>query len=438
MRYITDFHIHSKYARACSKRLELETIAAWSQIKGIQVVSTGDFTHPAWFTSIQEKVEESMHKGLYQLKEKYQNISEEYKKSLGSTREFQKLFFILGTEVSCIYSKGGAVRRIHALVFAPSIEIAKKINEALSKIGNLASDGRPILGLDVKKLCKIVFDISPDCMVIPAHVWTPWFALFGSKSGFNALEECFEELTPHIFACETGLSSDPFMNWKLSQLNTITLVSNSDAHSPEHLGREANVFEGDDISYALIMDVLKAGKKGVEKLKLDYTIEFYPEEGMYHVDGHRTCNYSCTPKETQRLKGVCPVCKRNLTVGVLNRIGELQDQDPKKVAPTQIGYKNIIPLSEIIAQYFDVKNKNSKKVQKIYFELINRFGNEFEILLDVPPETISQNSISEIGRGIHFMRKGEIEITPGFDGVYGTIRVPLQKNKKQESLLSFL
>jgi DNA helicase II / ATP-dependent DNA helicase PcrA len=436
MRTIADFHIHSKFSRACSPRLELETIAAWSKIKGIQVVSCADFTHPAWFSSIKEKLEDSPFPGLFQLKPHYERQAEEAIRTAGFFQKFPDLHFILSTEISCIYSKGGSVRRVHLLIFSPSIAVVEKINAALGARGKLASDGRPILGMDAKELLRIVLDISPECFMIPAHAWTPWFAVFGSKSGFNAIEECFEELTPNIFAIETGLSSDPLMNWRLSQLNEITLISCSDAHSPEHLGREANIFEGTSLSYSSLRDALKAGKKGTDGLRLDSTIEFYPEEGMYHLDGHRTCRFSCEPHETKRLGGRCPICKRPLTVGVLNRVMELADQDPESIRARKAGYAYIVPLPEIIAQCCGVKSAHSKKVQKIYQELINRFGSEFEILLNSHHDADLRKISKEIADGIQNMREKNVKISSGYDGVYGTITVHESPVRTQDALFA--
>lgn len=434
MRYITDFHIHSKYSRACSKYLELESIAAWAQIKGINVVSCGDFTHPRWFSDIEKKLIETA-PGLFSLAPQYASnvLSIQNKAGISNIKSPSPLF-ILTTEISCIYSKGGKVRRIHILIFAPSLDAVRAINAKLSTLGKLASDGRPILGLDVKELLKIVTEISSECFLVPAHIWTPWFALFGSKSGFDAIEECFEELSPLIFAAETGLSSDPLMNWSISNLNTVTLISNSDAHSAEKLGREANVFEGTEISYPTIRDALKKGKKGAPHLRLDYTIEFFPEEGRYHFDGHRDCGVSLTPEQTKKYKGLCPKCSRPLTVGVLHRVSDLANQDAQKQQQKKIPYKNIIPLQEIIAQSFG-QGVNSKRVREWYIKVINSFGSEFEILLDTPLENFSLVAPRELVHALSTMRSGEVEIIPGYDGVYGVISAVKTKIKKQQTLL---
>src|SRR3989338_2495889 len=302
MRTILDFHIHSKYSRACSKQLELPTIAMACEKKGINIVATGDFTHPAWFSSIQEELTEGT-EGIFKLK-----------KGKSPTR------FVLATELSCIYKHRDAVRRLHHIVLAPSLEAVAKLNKKLEDRGcNIRSDGRPILGLPSKDLLSTLLDIDERFELIPAHAWTPWFAVFGSKSGYDSLEECFEELTPRIHAIETGLSSDPPMNRRLSALDDIILVSNSDAHSPDKLGREANVFDMTGGTYQEILDILH----GPERHKFLYTIEFYPEEGKYHMDGHRDCDVCLDPEESKRNGNKCPRCGKTLTLGVLHRVAEL-------------------------------------------------------------------------------------------------------------------
>lgn len=287
MRYIADLHIHSKYSRACSPRLVPETIALWCRKKGVDIVSCADFTHPKWFAELKSKLKAAGN-GLYEL--------------VGDKDQAARpVYFFISTEVSCIYSKGGRCRRLHILIFAPTLEVAAKINEKLGALGKLASDGRPILGLDAKEILKIVMDADPRCMVIPAHAWTPWFAVFGSKSGFDSLEECFDELTPNIYAVETGLSSDPAMNWRLKKLDNITLVSHSDAHSPENIGREADVFEIDDDAKNIYDEICKIIKEK-DKKRFLHTVEFYPEEGMYHFDGHRACKVRMSPAESRKKK----------------------------------------------------------------------------------------------------------------------------------------
>jgi len=312
MSFIADLHIHSKYSRATSRDLNPENLWRWAQLKGITVIGTGDFTHPAWLKELREKFNPAKD-GLFTLKRDL--MTAELPDSCRSD-----VFFMLSAEISCIYGKNGRTRKIHSILLVPGFSDAEKINARLSQIGNLHSDGRPILGLDAKELLKIVLDISPQAMVIPAHAWTPHFSVFGAASGFDSIEECYEELSPHIHAIETGLSSDPLMNWRLSALDRITLISNSDAHSPAKLGREGNIFDT-DVSYRAITGALKT------QTGFTGTIEFFPEEGKYHYDGHRGCGVSFTPKETIRHHGICPVCGKKLTIGVMHRVERLADRE---------------------------------------------------------------------------------------------------------------
>ena len=456
MRYIADFHLHSKYSRATSKEMDLLHLNYWAKLKGINILGTSDFTHPLWFKELEEKLI-PLGNGLYQLKNRPNSVLRRPEGFGGSS-----IFFILTTEVSCIYKKGDKTRRIHLLIFAPSLEVVKKLNQRLEKNYNLHSDGRPILGIDAKELLKIILDVSTENFVVPAHAWTPWYSLFGSKSGFDSIEECFEEMTPEIYALETGLSSDPLMNWRISSLDRLTLISNSDAHSPENLGREANVFEGEKINYNLIIKAIKSGagnNKGLDLgrgeldlptsprvyaakvartgrqinngLKLVETIEFFPEEGKYHFDGHRDCQISLTPKETKKLKGICPVCHRPLTIGVLHRVDDLADRKEPRHKVGAPGFKSIIPLKEIIAQVAGV-NKTAKKVKEKYLELIKKQA-EFSILLDLEEEELFKIASANIVEGIIKMRKGEIEKRAGYDGVYGEIKILFAK-KHQEKL----
>ncbi|MEK7122293.1 MAG: endonuclease Q family protein, partial [Patescibacteria group bacterium] len=311
----------------------------------------------------------------------------------------------------------------------------KKINTALSRVGNIVSDGRPILGMDVTHLMQIILDISDECFFVPAHAWTPWFSVFGSFSGFDLLEECFEELTPRIYAIETGLSSDPEMNWRLSALNDIALISNSDAHSLEKLGREATVFRGEELTYASIRAALSAGASGTDALSLDSTIEFFPEEGKYHHDGHRLCGFSCDPEQTKRLSGICPVCKKFLTVGVLNRVSSLADQDASAQKNHRAPFASIIPLQELIAHHYDV-GVQSKRVKETVKKVINRCGTEFDILLNVSIDEITQHAGGDIAFAIAQMRAGDVQITPGYDGEYGRIAVARTRTKEQKELFS--
>lgn len=408
---ILDLHIHSRYSRACSMDLELPKIARACEQKGIDIVATGDFTHPAWIKHIKENLTEEK-QGIYKLKD-----------DSSTTR------FILGTEISCIYKHKDKTRRVHLLILAPSIEAVEKFNAILTEKGvNIRSDGRPIMGLSAKTVLQIILDIDPRFMMIPAHIWTPWFAVFGSKSGYNSLQDCFEELTPHIRAAETGLSSDPTMNHRLSALDNITLVSNSDAHSLNNLGREANVFLLDDadINYDEITRIIREG----DRKKFLYTIEFYPEEGKYYHDGHAVCEVCLSPKETRRNKFLCPKCKKLVTVGVLHRVEDLADRPSPAPEPLGdsmqgkfISHKYIVPLKEVIAKVFGV-GPASKKVNAEYDMMIKKLGNEFKILLLKDVKEIKKVvSDKNIAVAIANMRAGNVKVKPGYDGIFGSVDV---------------
>jgi len=412
MKFIADFHIHSKYSRATSKDMDLENLDKWAKIKGIKVLGTGDFTHPGWFKSLKEELVPA-EEGLFKLKRK------------GSDSKENEIRFILTAEISCIYSKGNKTRKIHLIIFSPSLEVCEKINARLGWIGNLKADGRPILGLDAKELLKTALDSSKDCLIVPAHAWTPWFSIFGSKSGFDSIEECFDEYSKYIFAIETGLSSDPAMNWRLSSLDKITLISNSDSHSPSKIGREANVFDT-EISYPAIMNAIKT--KNLEKFL--FTIEFFPEEGKYHYDGHRLCNISLSPKETKKYNNICPTCGKYLTIGVLNRVEELADR-PEGFKPKEaIPFKNLIPLQEIIAEALNLGTA-AKQVSKEYKNLIEKFGTEFKILLDASRQELEAATLPEIAEGVERVREGKVSIEPGYDGNYGKIKIFSQGEQKK-------
>lgn len=419
MSFTCDLHIHSHYSRATSKFMDVDNIYKWGQLKGIKVIGTGDFTHPAWFKEMREKLEEA-EPGLFKLKKEYaEKMDQEVPNSCKN-----EMRFLLTVEISTIYSKNDRVRKVHNVVCAPSFEVAGKINTELSKIGNLQADGRPILGLPCKELMKIVFDASDECMFIPAHIWTPHFAVFGSNSGYDSLEECFEELTPKITALETGLSSDPGMNWRLSQLDNFTFVSNSDAHSPQKLGREVNRLNT-ALNYFEIKDAIKTG----DKEKFLETIEFFPEEGKYHYDGHRSCKVSMSPQETKNHDGICNECGKPMTIGVMNRIDKLSDRTEDYEDQNRIPFRYLIPLAEIIS---DIKSKGvtSKMVEEEYFSLIHNLGNEFDILLDIPIEEIEKVSSKVIAEGIKNVRSGKVHIEPGYDGEYGVIKVFTDDEKK--------
>jgi uncharacterized protein (TIGR00375 family) len=384
-----------------------ESLWKWAQLKGISVIGTGDFTHPEWLKELQQKLKPAGN-GLFSLKKKLR--SDEVPQSCRAD-----VLFLLTAEISCIYSKNGKTRKIHSIVFVPDIASAKKINRALSKIGNLHSDGRPILGLDAKKLLEIVLDAAPEAMLVPAHAWTPHFSVFGAASGFDSLEECYEELTPHIHAIETGLSSDPPMNWRLSALDRITLISNSDAHSPSKIGRESNIFDT-DLSYRGIIDALKT-KKGFAG-----TIEFFPEEGKYHYDGHRACNACLSPKDTISHDYLCPVCGKKMTIGVTHRVEKLADREDGFKPKGAPGFTSIIPLAEIISETVKV-GVNSKKVSSLYHTVLEKIGTEFAVLLDAPPDDIEKAGSPLLKEAIVKMRKGDIHIAPGYDGEFGKIKI---------------
>ncbi|NCO00068.1 DNA helicase UvrD [Candidatus Falkowbacteria bacterium] len=403
MLYIADLHIHSRYSRACSPQLTLANIEATCRLKGVDIIATGDFTHPTWFKEINNELEEiSSGAGLYKLK-----------KALDA-----KVKFILSTELSLVYKDAGQVRRIHLVVHAPNLSAAAKINKYLDKNFNIRSDGRPILGISAPELVKLVLRVDSRFLIYPAHIWTPWFSVFGSKSGFDSLEECFHDQTEHIYAFETGLSSDPTMNWRVSSLDRLSMLSNSDAHSLPNIAREANVMEiAGEPTYQKIYDNLK------KRRGLKMTIEFYPEEGMYHLDGHRDCSFDCEPSLTKKYKNICPVCKKPLVIGVLNRVEDLADRKPGFHPKNAVPYKKIVELDKIIAEALGIKSRNSFTVQKQYHALIKEFGSELFILLDLDLNKLSSTVDHRIIEGIKRMRAGELIIKPGFDGQYGQINI---------------
>lgn len=407
IQHILDLHTHSKYSRACSKHLELPIIAKTCEIRGIDIVSASDITHPVWFDHIKTELEE-VRDGMYQL-----------------TSGRSKTKFILGTEIACIKKHKDKTRRVHVLVFCPTLGVVEKLNKSLANDGfNLTADGRPILGMPVKTLLEYIKTIDERCHLIPAHAWTPWFGIFGSKGGYDSLDEAFDELASEIFAIETGLSSDPLMNWHWSHLDNIALVSNSDAHSTPKLGREANVLQfanEEEITYDGIFDAIKSNDTN----RFPYTIEFYPEEGKYHMDGHRDCDVSFHPDETKKHKGMCPKCKKPLVIGVMNRVMELGDrttEEAKAFGKSQVPYRSLVPLVEIIADTVQ-KGWNTKTVQNIYNPLIEQVGSEFHILLNASLDEIVGASSKQIAEAVDRVRKGNIYIKPGFDGEFGVVKV---------------
>jgi DNA helicase II / ATP-dependent DNA helicase PcrA len=433
MRFVADLHIHSKYARAVSPKMTLPELDRWADDKGIQVMGTGDFTHPLWYEQMVHQLEPA-EPGLYTVKQEHKLPT--IKGTRANTR------FLLTSEISSIYTRAGKCRRVHTLLFAPDLDSVRKINEALLARGcNIKSDGRPILGLDVQEICKIVWGINPEIAVVPAHIWTPWFALFGSKSGFNAIEECFGDFSKRIFAMETGLSSDPAMNWRLSALDRIALISNSDSHSLERIGREANIFNT-ELSYDGIMGALKenTGKRFVA------TIEYFPEEGMYHFDGHRKCRVSYDPLATRKHRGICESCGKPVTVGVLNRLDKLADRTEeevkKEIAAFKIGevygqqyhdrpaFIHMVTLDSIIGEGLDCGVK-TKGVKAEYDTLIRQFGSELRLLMEVSFDEIRASVKPQVAEGIRRMRAGEFKITPGYDGEYGEVHIFDVKEKKK-------
>lgn len=419
MKFIADFHIHSHYSIATSKELVPEYLDAWAQLKGIKLVGTGDFVHPGWFSDLQEKLEPA-EEGLFRLKKGF-SLSDDAVCVPPSCRDDVR--FILTAELSSIYKKNGKVRKVHNLIFAPSFETAGVIQKEIGKRGNIESDGRPILGVDSKDILDIVLNASDGAFLVPAHIWTPWFSVLGSKSGFNTIEECYEDLTEHIFALETGLSSDPEMNWMCSFLDRYTLISNSDAHSPGKLGREANLFDT-ELSYKAIRQALKNKEDGT----FLGTIEFYPQEGKYHYDGHRKCGVRMDPYETLSNGGICPVCGRGVTVGVMNRVAELADQEPDEAAG-RLPFYSITSLPTLLSEVYDV-GENTKTVRNAYHDLLEKSAPEFSVLLEMPVAEIEKAGGSVVAEGIRRMRDKETVIEEGYDGEFGRIRFFLKGEKE--------
>ncbi|MFW6137972.1 MAG: UvrD-helicase domain-containing protein [Spirochaetota bacterium] len=421
MEFICDFHIHSHFSVATSRDLIPEHLDFWAGLKGLQVVGTGDFTHPGWLSELKQKLEPA-EDGLYRLKKEYRTDFRSPSPIPGS-----EVRFILTAEISNIYKKYGKVRKVHNLIFAPDFHTAEVIQNCLSEIGNITSDGRPILGLDSRDLLEIVLECSERCFLVPSHIWTPWFSALGAKSGFDSIEECYGELSTHIHAVETGLSSDPPMNWICSGLDRYTLISNSDAHSPQKLGREANLFDT-EVSYECIINAMKT-----EHRRFLGTIEFFPQEGKYHYDGHRRCGVRMDPLESLQKGGVCPVCNKPLTQGVLGRAAQLADRHSPAERQNRAPFYSLIPLKEILSEITGV-GPGSKKVQNLYSSLIQKAGPEVDILLRMPPEDLKRYGGEELAEGIRRMRAREVAIEQGFDGEYGKIRV--FGPGKKEGLLS--
>lgn len=412
MKIVADLHIHSYYSRATSKNLNFEHLYKWAQLKGVHVVGTGDIAHPGWLAEMREKLEPA-EEGLFRLKAE---IAREMDREIPVACRGEVRFMLAG-EISNIYKKYDRVRKIHNVVFLPSLDAVEKLQRRLEKIGNIRSDGRPILGLDARDLFEIVLETDSSAHLIPAHIWTPWFSLFGSKSGFDRIEDCFNDLTPHIFALETGLSSDPPMNWRWSALDNYTLVSNSDAHSPQKLAREATLFET-ELSYTAMFDAMKSADPETFR----GTLEFFPQEGKYHHDGHRKCGTNWTPKTTIAHDMRCLRCGKPVTVGVMHRIETLADRTegerPEKTAP----FHSLIPLPEVLSEIYEV-GPNSKRVQKAYLGLLGKLGSELHILQDAPLEDLARDGGARLAEGIRRMRNCEVRPIAGYDGEFGVIKL---------------
>jgi DNA helicase II / ATP-dependent DNA helicase PcrA len=391
MSFYADLHIHSKWSISTSPDLCLDNLALSAQKKGILLLGTGDFTHPAWFKELKDKLIPA-EEGLFQLPN-------------------SPIRFMLQVELSTIFKRNGKTRKIHQLVYVPDFKTAEKLTQKLAPYGHIASDGRPTLLLDAKNLLEITLEASPESFFIPAHIWTPWFSVLGSKSQFHSIEECYEELTSHIFAVETGLSSDPLMNWRLSSLDKFQLVSNSDAHSPDKIGRKANKFST-KLSYQAIRTALATG------VGFEGTIEMWPESGKYYLDGHRKCEFYCTPSKARKLNGLCPHCRKPLIIGVLHRVGELADRNEGEKRPSFKPFTYCIPLKEVLAQVLHV-GPGTKSVQKAYDSLLQTLGPELTILTETKLSALKQ--IPHLSQAIAKMRQGNVKKQPGYDGLYGNI-----------------
>jgi len=397
MRVIADLHIHSRYAIATSKDTDLEHLAAGAKRKGVNLLSTGDFGHPAWLAEMKSKLEPGPGEGVY---------------------SYRGMSWVLGNEVSTVYKQDGRTRKIHHLLFAPDLDTVGQVNDVLSGFGNLASDGRPVLtGINSAELAERLYSVSKDIVLVPAHAWTPWFGVFGSRSGFDSLEECYEDQAKRIFAIETGLSSDPSMNWRLSSLDRVALISNSDAHSPNpwRLGREANVFELSSLSYRNLFQAMK----DKDPSRFLFTVEVDPAYGKYHLSGHKKCGVSLLPEASSKLGNKCPKCGKKLTVGVLQRVEELSDRPEGYVPKGAIPFQRLLPLYEIISYATGVRRLYVKRVIEQQDALIDAFGNEFNVLLDAPAEALSRIAGRAVADAILATRDGRLKVTPGYDGVYG-------------------
>ena len=429
MRVIADFHIHSRYSRATSEKMSIQEITRFAKMKGLNLLGTGDFTHPKWLEELKKDLIEIQDSNLYK----------------SAKNPESPIYYMITGEVATIFPFEGSVKKIHHVILAPSMEIAEQIHDRLTPYGNLATDGRPTLNMTAPQLVEEIMRVSNENMVIPAHAWTPWFSLFGAFSGFNRMEDCYQDTTKHIYALETGLSSDPPMNWRLSSLDKYALVSNSDSHShwPWRIGREANVFELEQVTYQNMVDAIR--KKDPEHFK--FTIETDPAYGKYHWTGHRNCKVSLSPQEAIKFGNRCPVCRRNLTKGVEQRVEELADRPVGFKPANAIGYMHLLPLSEIIATVLSVAYPSVQKVWDVYNTLVARFGDEYSVLIGASLDEMSKIVEPRIAEAIVRVREEKIKVSPGYDGVYGQLvlfeeqqeKTPEKLEKiKQRSLSDFM
>lgn len=404
MRVIADLHIHSRYSRATSERMCVEEIGKFAKIKGLNLVGTGDFTHPKWLKELEKTLTQESDVGLYRVK-----------------NSAIPVHFMVTTEVSTIFNFENKIRKVHHVVLTPNVETAIQINDRLAKYGDLMSDGRPTLRVEASCLVEEVMEVSKGNMVFPAHAWTPWFSIFGAFSGFDSIEECYQDMTKHIYAIETGLSSDPPMNWRLSKLDGFALVSNSDSHSfwPWRIGREANVFELEKLSYREILDAIRS--KDAERFK--FTIETEPAYGKYHWTGHRSCQVALSSREATRLGNVCPVCRKELTKGVEQRVEELADRQTQFRPKGAVDFVHLLPLSEIVAKVLGVDSPSTQQVWSIYNLLVGKFGSEYSVLIDSSKEALSAVVDERIAEAIIRVREGRAKVVPGYDGVYGRLMI---------------
>ncbi len=414
MRVIADLHIHSCYSRATSQRMHVQEIARFARIKGLNIVGTGDFTHPKWLRELTETLTEDPEKDLYIAKKEPKH----------------PVHFLLSSEVSTVFSFEGKTKKIHHVILTPTLDTAKQINERLARYGDLAADGRPTLNMDAPSLVEETMEMSSRNMVFPAHAWTPWFSIFGAFSGFDNLKDCYQDTSKHIHALETGLSSDPPMNWRLSSLDTLTLLSNSDCHSfwPWRIGREANVLELENISYSEITDTISS--KDTKRFR--YTVETNPAYGKYHWTGHRNCNVMLSPHEAKKFRNVCPVCRRQLTKGVEQRVEELADRPADYKPKDAVSFMHLLPLSEIIAVVLEVDSPSAQQVWSVYNDLVQSFGNEYSVLIDASRAQICELAGENVADAIIRVRRGLVNVVPGYDGVYG--RLTFSKENREKNI----